>query len=78
MQLMPNVVYYENWTMIDRDHIELSDDRNKFLRERVHVLQSISGGGGCSSAQQHKGGDPIWHVMNCFESVRQRKWLWTG
>ena len=32
MQLMPNVVYYENWTVIDGDHIELSEDRKKFLR----------------------------------------------
>lgn len=44
MQLIPNVVYYENWTVIDGDHIELSDDRKKFLRERGHVLESKSGG----------------------------------
>ncbi|PWA99532.1 gamma-glutamyltranspeptidase 1 [Artemisia annua] len=43
-KLIPNVVYYENWTVIDGDHIELSDDRKKFLRERGHVLQSKSGG----------------------------------
>ena len=31
--------------MIDGDHIELSDDRKKFFRERRgHVLQSKSGG----------------------------------
>ncbi|PWA64871.1 gamma-glutamyltranspeptidase 1 [Artemisia annua] len=39
-ELIPNVVYYENWTVIHGDHIELSDDRKKFLRERGHVLQS--------------------------------------
>ncbi|GJU40188.1 glutathione hydrolase 3-like protein, partial [Tanacetum coccineum] len=43
-KLMPNVVYYENWTVIDGDHIELSDDRKKFLRKRGHVLRSKSGG----------------------------------
>nr|GEV16563.1 hypothetical protein [Tanacetum cinerariifolium] len=29
-----------NWTVIDGDHIELADDRKKFLIERGHVLQS--------------------------------------
>ena len=44
MQLMSNVVYYENWTVIDGDHIELSGDRKKFLRERGHIMQSKSAG----------------------------------
>ncbi|GJY13797.1 gamma-glutamyltranspeptidase 1 [Tanacetum coccineum] len=43
-KLMPNVVDYENWTVIDGDHIELSCDRKKSLRKRGHVLQSKSGG----------------------------------
>ncbi|XP_076916156.1 glutathione hydrolase 3-like [Bidens hawaiensis] len=43
-KLMPNVVYYENWTVIDGDHIELSDDRKEFLEERGHVLEAKSGG----------------------------------
>ncbi|PWA80387.1 gamma-glutamyltranspeptidase 1 [Artemisia annua] len=37
-------VKYENWTVIDGDHIELSGDRKKFLRERGHIMQSKSGG----------------------------------
>ncbi|KAJ9551213.1 hypothetical protein OSB04_015258 [Centaurea solstitialis] len=44
-KLMPNIVYYENWTMIDGDHIELSDHRQKFLEERGHVLESQASGG---------------------------------
>ncbi|KVI01199.1 Gamma-glutamyltranspeptidase [Cynara cardunculus var. scolymus] len=44
-KLMPNVVYYENWTMIDGDHIELSNYRKKFLKERGHQLESKAGGG---------------------------------
>ncbi|KAI3701419.1 hypothetical protein L6452_26478 [Arctium lappa] len=44
-KLMPNVVYYENWTMIGGDHIELSDYRKQFLKERGHVLESKAGGG---------------------------------
>ncbi|KAI3805669.1 hypothetical protein L1987_28242 [Smallanthus sonchifolius] len=43
-KLMPNVVYYENWTVIDGDHIELSDARKAFLEERGHVLEAKSGG----------------------------------
>lgn len=44
-KLMPNVVYYENWTMIDGDHIELSDYRKQFLKERGHELEPKAGGG---------------------------------
>ncbi|KAM0037237.1 putative glutathione gamma-glutamate hydrolase, Gamma-glutamyltransferase [Helianthus debilis subsp. tardiflorus] len=43
-KLVPNVVYYENWTVIDGDHIELSDDEKEFLKERGHVLEAKSGG----------------------------------
>ncbi|KAD4180351.1 hypothetical protein R6Q59_009708 [Mikania micrantha] len=43
-KLVPNVVYYENWTVIDGDHIELSDNRKEFLEERGHVLEPKSGG----------------------------------
>ncbi|KAK9071991.1 hypothetical protein SSX86_008422 [Deinandra increscens subsp. villosa] len=43
-KLIPNVVYYENWTVIDGDHIELSDDDKEFLEERGHVLEAKSGG----------------------------------
>nr|GEX99666.1 gamma-glutamyltranspeptidase 1 [Tanacetum cinerariifolium] len=47
MQLIPNVVYYENWTVIDGDHIELSEDRKKFLVERGHELEPKAGGAIC-------------------------------
>nr|XP_043628418.1 glutathione hydrolase 3-like [Erigeron canadensis] len=43
-KLVPNVVYYENWTVIDGDHIELSDDLKQFLGERGHILEPKSGG----------------------------------
>lgn len=46
-KLIPNVVYYENWTMIDGDHIELSDERKEFLEERGHVLEPKAGGAVC-------------------------------
>lgn len=46
-KLIPNVVYYENWTVIDGDHIELSDDKKKFLEERGHELEAKAGGAIC-------------------------------
>ncbi|GJY33223.1 glutathione hydrolase 3-like protein, partial [Tanacetum coccineum] len=46
-KLIPNVVYYENWTVIDGDHIELSEDRKKFLVERGHELEPKAGGAIC-------------------------------
>lgn len=44
MQLIPNVVLYENWTVIDGDHIELSEEKRLFLAERGHQLQAKAGG----------------------------------
>ena len=44
MQLIPNVVCYENWTVIDGYHIELSDERRIFLKERGHQLKAQAGG----------------------------------
>lgn len=52
MQLIPNVVYYENWTVIDGDHIELSDDRRQFLVERGHKLEPKAGGAICQFVVQ--------------------------
>ncbi|KAG2712982.1 hypothetical protein I3760_04G152500 [Carya illinoinensis] len=43
-KLIPNVVLYENWTLIDGDHIELEDERKIFLKERGHQLQAKAGG----------------------------------
>ncbi|KAK9947877.1 hypothetical protein M0R45_003475 [Rubus argutus] len=43
-RLIPNIVSYENWTVIDGDHIELSDERKLFLQARGHELQAEAGG----------------------------------
>lgn len=43
-RLIPNIVSYENWTVIDGDHIELSDERKLFLQARGHELQAKAGG----------------------------------
>jgi len=41
MQLVPNVVWYENLTAIDGEHIELREKRKDFLEERGHDLKPI-------------------------------------
>lgn len=65
MQLIPNVVLYENWTVIDGDHIELPDERKHFLEERGHQLQARSGGAICQLVVQNLGNN------NAFEMGRK-------
>lgn len=43
LQLIPTVVCYENWTVIDGFHIKLSDERKIFLKERAHQLKAHAG-----------------------------------
>ena len=40
MQLIPNVVSYENLTVIDGEHIELPEETVIFLEERGHQLKA--------------------------------------
>lgn len=47
MQLIPNVVLYENWTAIDGEVIEFKEAAKVFLEQRGHLLQSVSGGAVC-------------------------------
>ncbi|KAL4284344.1 hypothetical protein GQ457_16G003070 [Hibiscus cannabinus] len=44
LQLIPNVVLYENSTCFNGDHIELADETKIFLREKRHQLEPLSGG----------------------------------
>ncbi|KAE9448739.1 hypothetical protein C3L33_19369, partial [Rhododendron williamsianum] len=64
-KLIPNVVLYENWTVIDGDHIELPDERKHFLEERGHQLQARSGGAICQLVVQNLGNN------NAFEMGRK-------
>ncbi|EEF48141.1 glutathione hydrolase 3 [Ricinus communis] len=43
-RLIPNIVKYENWTVIDGDHIELAEETKLFLKERGHELEAKAGG----------------------------------
>ncbi|KAK4483646.1 hypothetical protein RD792_010847, partial [Penstemon davidsonii] len=52
-KLMPNVVSYENWTVVDGEHVELSEERKQFLRERGHQLHAKAGGAICQLVVQN-------------------------
>ncbi|KAL2251136.1 UNVERIFIED_CONTAM: Glutathione hydrolase 3 [Sesamum indicum] len=52
-RLIPNVVSYENWTVVDGEHIELSEERKQFLRERGHQLRAKAGGAICQLVVQN-------------------------
>ncbi|GLJ51687.1 hypothetical protein SUGI_1098420 [Cryptomeria japonica] len=52
-RLIPNIVLYENWTVVDGEHIELSDKDKVGLRERGHQLQAKSGGAICQLVVQN-------------------------
>ncbi|XVE98054.1 hypothetical protein REPUB_Repub03eG0072300 [Reevesia pubescens] len=43
-KLIPNIVSYENWTLLDGDHIELAEEKRIFLAEKGHQLEPKSGG----------------------------------
>ncbi|XP_052199978.1 LOW QUALITY PROTEIN: glutathione hydrolase 3 [Diospyros lotus] len=51
-KLIPNEVLYENWTVINGDHIELAEKKKEFLRERGHHLRARSGGAICQLVVQ--------------------------
>lgn len=53
VQLIPNVVSYEDWTVVDGEHIELSEERKQFLRERGHQLKAKGGGAICQLVVQN-------------------------
>jgi gamma-glutamyltranspeptidase/glutathione hydrolase/leukotriene-C4 hydrolase len=54
-QLIPNVVYYENWTTVSGDHFEVPADIRAALQKKGHVLQSLSGGTICQFIVQDVG-----------------------
>ncbi|OAY64936.1 Gamma-glutamyltranspeptidase 3 [Ananas comosus] len=57
-QLIPNEVFYENWTTVDGESIRFSEDAKLFLEQRGHSLQSVSGGAVCQLVV-HNLGEPV-------------------
>ncbi|KAK7305961.1 hypothetical protein VNO77_43874 [Canavalia gladiata] len=66
-QLIPNVVYYENWTTVSGDHFELPADIRTALRRKGHTLQSLAGGTICQ-----------FIVLDILESSRKNKGIEDG
>ncbi|EOX92239.1 Gamma-glutamyl transpeptidase 1 isoform 2 [Theobroma cacao] len=46
-QLIPNVVTYENWTTVIRDHFEVPAHIRRDLQKKGHVLRGLAGGTIC-------------------------------
>ncbi|KAK4716898.1 hypothetical protein R3W88_015236 [Solanum pinnatisectum] len=51
-QLIPNVLQYENWTVVTGDHVEAPATIRAALQKKGHVLQSIAGGTICQFVVQ--------------------------
>uniref|UniRef100_A0A7N0TUA7 Glutathione hydrolase n=1 Tax=Kalanchoe fedtschenkoi TaxID=63787 RepID=A0A7N0TUA7_KALFE len=58
-RLIPNVVVFENWTVINGEHIELSGERKHFLEARGHKLQGRAGGAICQLVVQAFSAPPV-------------------
>lgn len=58
MQLVPNVLRYENVTTLDGEHIELANETKVFLEERGHILKPQTGGAVCQLVVQNLS-DPV-------------------
>ncbi|CAK9185147.1 unnamed protein product [Ilex paraguariensis] len=54
-QLIPGVLYYENWTTVTHDHIEVPAKTRIALRKKGHVLRSLARGSVCQFVVQKLG-----------------------
>jgi gamma-glutamyltranspeptidase/glutathione hydrolase/leukotriene-C4 hydrolase len=77
-KLIPNIVTYENWTVIDGDHIELPDERKHFLEERGHQLQAKKGGAICQLVVQNLGNNIVVEMSRKLGKVSRRKPIFYG
>ncbi|KAL9459185.1 hypothetical protein AB3S75_002551 [Citrus x aurantiifolia] len=60
-QLIPNIVYYENWTTVIGDHFEIPGNIRASLRKKGHVLESMAGGTICQ------------FIVQEFESIKENE-----
>jgi len=51
-QLAPNIVHYENWTLVTGKHLELGEESRKGLESKGHVLQADATGAVCQLVVQ--------------------------
>ncbi|KAK9131070.1 hypothetical protein Sjap_011557 [Stephania japonica] len=74
--LTPNVVTYENWTLTDGNHIELSEDDKLFLQERGHEMMGKPRGAICQFIVQSltnsskEAGNPVFHGTLTAEALQ--------
>jgi len=52
LQLAPNIVYYENWTLVTGKHLELGEETRKALESKGHVLEAKATGAVCQLVVQ--------------------------
>ncbi|KAK6150465.1 hypothetical protein DH2020_015397 [Rehmannia glutinosa] len=52
IELIPNVLQYENWTVPTGDHFEVPEETRADLEKKGHILQSLAGGTICQFVVQ--------------------------
>lgn len=69
VQLAPNIVHYENWTLVTGKHLELGEEMRKGLEAKGHVLEADATGAVCQL------------VVQDLQRPTKRSWLrglWPG
>ncbi|XP_058187026.1 glutathione hydrolase 1-like isoform X4 [Rhododendron vialii] len=51
-QLIPNILYYENWTTVTGDHFEVPAETRAALQKKGHTLEGLAGGTICQLVVQ--------------------------
>jgi len=52
LQLAPNIVHYENWTLVTGKHLELGEEIRRGLESKGHVLEADATGAVCQLVVQ--------------------------
>lgn len=51
-QLVPNVIHYENWTLVTGKHVELGEITRRGLESKGHILEAHTSGAVCQLVVQ--------------------------